>query len=176
MLSRFSPFLFCLLFVLSFSCAQIPADRPHTLDTKLDARLSRIISYTVPLIGVEELKSIRSEVRLFDAREQEEYEVSHIEGAQYLGYDDFDPGRLEGVKKEDKIVLYCSIGYRSEKIGERLREMGYTNVYNLYGSIFDWVSRGHPVVTSDGEVTRKVHTYDYLWSRLLNCQEVEKVW
>ena len=51
----------------------------------------------------------------------------------------------QGWSKSDTIVLYCSIGYRSEKIGEKLVEMGYGHVFNLYGGIFEWVNRDLPV-------------------------------
>lgn len=176
MLSRLNSLFLLVLCVVQFSCAQAPADRPHALDTKFDTKVSKTIGFTVPVMGVEELKKIQSEVHLFDTREKEEYEVSHIEGAHYLGYDDFDSDRLGDLKKEDKIVLYCSIGYRSEKIGERLQAMGYTNVYNLYGSLFDWVNRGYPIVQSNGEATQKVHTYDRNWSRWVKHKAIEKVW
>ena len=165
-----------LLLFVQLSCAQAPADRPHALGERFDEKVSNTIEFTVPLIGVDELKKIKQDVHIFDTREKEEYEVSHIDGAQYLGYDDFDAARLGDLKKDDKIVLYCSIGYRSEKIGERLQKMGYTNVHNLYGSLFDWVNRGNEVVEKNGESTQKVHTYNWLWSRWVNHKAIEKVW
>ena len=105
-----------------------------------------------------------------------EYEVSHIPGAQYLGYNDFDVNRIGKIPRDAKIVLYCSIGYRSEKIGERLKRSGYTNVYNLYGSIFDWINRGNVVVDKNGQPTKRVHTYNRNWSKWVDGQKVEKIW
>ena len=40
------------------------------------------------------------------------------------------------------IIVYCSIGVRSEDIGEKLKELGYTKILNLYGGIFDWKNKG----------------------------------
>ena len=165
-----------LLFV-SISCAQeIPTDRPHCSDQAFDQKVSKTINFTVPLIGVEELKEIQNEVYIFDTRKKEEYNLSHIKGAKYLGYKDFDPKRLSDIPKNSKIVVYCSIGYRSEKIGEKLQSLGYTNVYNLYGSLFDWVNRGNPVFKSNETKTRKVHTYNKDWSRWVINRDFEKIW
>ncbi|MEM8908479.1 MAG: rhodanese-like domain-containing protein, partial [Bacteroidota bacterium] len=136
-------FHFCLLviFTLQLACAQFPTDRPHASDASFDTKISQTIDFTVDLIGAEALQQQQDSMYIFDTRAKEEYAVSHIPGAQYLGYDDFDVKRLGDLPKDAPIVVYCSIGYRSEKIGERLQDLGYTNVHNLYGSLFDWVNR-----------------------------------
>ncbi len=168
--------LFLLLLLAQTSCAQVPADRPYVSDPDFDHKISKTISFSVPLMGCNELKRVTETVVLFDVRERGEYDTSHIENARYLGYDDFDIRRLEHIPKDTTIVLYCSIGYRSEKMGERLVKMGYTRVYNLYGSIFEWVNQGNPVVDQEGKVTRKVHTYNRWWSWWLDADKGERVW
>ncbi|MGM0587883.1 MAG: rhodanese-like domain-containing protein [Bacteroidota bacterium] len=45
------------------------------------------------------------------------------------------------------VVVYCVIGYRSEKITKQLRQMGY-HAQNLYGGLFEWVNQHHSVVNS----------------------------
>merc|ERR1711916_309796 len=122
-----------IVLVLPMSCAQtIPADKPQLKNPEYDARLQRLLSFSTPLIGVEALHEKQDEVYLMDTRSREEFEVSHIEGARYLGYRNLEESALDGTPKEAEIVLYCSVGYRSEKIGNRLRKIGYTNVTNLY--------------------------------------------
>jgi len=143
---------------------------------EFDEKIARTIRQTIPVIGVEELKNIQNEVVIFDARNREEFETSHIPGAEFLGYKNFDPEQLKSIGKDKKIVLYCSIGYRSEKIGEKLKGLGFTEVYNLYGSIFEWVNRGFPVVDPQENTTHKVHTYNYSWSKWINNEHIEKVW
>ncbi len=155
---------------------QVPDDRPPVLNQKFDEEISRTISFSVPTIGVEELKDIQNEVVIFDARKREEYEVSHLPGARYIGYSEFDPEQLKSIPKDREIVLYCSVGYRSEKIGEKLRKLGFTNVKNLYGSIFEWVNQGLPVVDSNEQPTQKLHTYNHNWSKWVDNKEIEKVW
>ena len=173
----FSGLLLLISISLQTGCAQPPTERPPIANKAFDKKISGLLNVRVPTIGLDELNGIKDEVFLFDAREQEEYQVSHIKGARYLGYKDFDPARLGELPKDAPIVLYCSIGYRSEKIGEQLKAMGYTNVYNLYGSIFEWVNAGYPVVDEEGQPTPSVHTYNRKWSKWLESKQgVIKVW
>ena len=67
--------------------------------------------------------------------------------------------------------MYCSVGYRSEKISEKLEKLGYTNIYNLYGGIFEWKNVGKKVYDNKGQVTEKVHAYDNVWGRWLQNGE-----
>ena len=110
---------------------------------------------------------------LIDVRTPAEFEVSHIKNAFLVGYDNFD---TKLIKKsfpdlDTPIIVYCSIGVRSEDIGEKLVKLGYTNVKNLYGGIFKWKNQGYPVFDSSGNETEKVHAYSKLWGRLLTKGE-----
>ena len=70
------------------------------------------------------------------------------------------------VDPDRSIVVYCSVGYRSSILAEKLQDMGFTKVYNLEGSIFKWDNEGRPLV--QGKVTvRKVHPYNAHWGNLL---------
>ena len=40
------------------------------------------------------------------------------------------------------IVVYCSVGIRSQRVGQQLLEAGYTQVWNLRGGIFKF-GNGH---------------------------------
>ncbi len=168
--------LCCLVFVQT-ACAQtLVSNRPHCSNIVFDERVADQISFTVPLIGTEELAENPDAYHVFDTRKYEEYTTSHIPGANYLGYRDFDVKRLKDLPYDSPIVLYCSIGYRSEKIGEKLQELGYTHVYNLYGSIFDWVNRGYLVVGENENPTEQVHTYNRAWSKWVEEGAAVKVW
>lgn len=125
---------------------------------------------TVPYISVAELKKTPQAV-LLDTRQKKEFDVSHLKGARWVGYDEFDLRSVRDVPKEAAIVVYCSVGYRSERVGEKLKAAGYRNVQNLYGSLFEWVNQGNPVVGPDGKPTARVHAYDRLWGVWLNRGE-----
>ncbi len=127
-------------------------------------------------MGVDELAKAEAEVYILDAREEAEFNVSHIPGARYIGYDRFKKKTVQDIPKDAKVVVYCSVGYRSEKIGEKLRKDGFTDVYNLYGSIFEWVNAGNPVENAAGEETNAVHTYNKKWSQWVIDGRAEKVY
>jgi rhodanese-related sulfurtransferase len=171
--------LFFTIYSFLSACAQnktIPNDRATCENKAFDKEVENTISFTVPTISVSDLKQELDEVILFDTRAKEEYEVSHIPNAKYLGYWNFDKEQLEGISKDSKIVLYCSIWYRSEKIGEKLQKMGFTNVHNLYGSIFEWVNQGNEVIDKNSTPIEKVHTYNRKWSEWVKEGSVIKVW
>ncbi|MEM6347813.1 MAG: rhodanese-like domain-containing protein [Bacteroidota bacterium] len=128
------------------------------------AMLDSMYKQTVPLIKVEEVVPNATDYLILDTREANEYAVSHLEGAVMAGYDEFDPSIVKDVAKDQAILVYCSVGYRSERIGEKLLEMGFQNVQNLYGGIFEWKNHGNPVVDTQNQTTEKVHTYNQLWS------------
>ena len=126
--------------------------------------LKTMLKESVPTISVAELAKQKTDNIIFlDAREKKEYEVSHLKNARWIGYDDFELSRVSNVPKDKEIVIYCSIGVRSEKIGEKLQLAGYTNVKNLYGSIFEWVNEGNAVYDSSNNPTKKVHAYNMKW-------------
>jgi rhodanese-related sulfurtransferase len=172
--------LWCLLVgvLLPSSCAQqpIPENRPACSNANFDQKVANTIRFTVPLIGVQELKNSTRDILIFDTREWEEYQVSRIPGARYLGYKDFQVEMLENLPKDTPIALYCSIGYRSEKIGEKLQKMGFTKVFNVYGSIFEWANQGYPLEDEKGNRTQRIHTYNQRWSQWVDSNRIEKIW
>jgi rhodanese-related sulfurtransferase len=116
----------------------------------------------------EWLKQGQTKVVVLDTRKAEEFQISHIPGAIFADYDSFSEKNLRDIPKNAKVVVYCSVGYRSERIGEKLRKWGYANVQNLYGGIFEWVNQGLPILDAEGKPTSKVHTYNEDWGQWLD--------
>ncbi len=129
--------------------------------------LKTLLSHNVNEISVDELAKLKNVV-LLDAREEAEYKVSHLPNARYIGYDNFNIDSLNNFDKHATIVVYCSMGYRSEKIAEKLKSAGFTNVSNLYGGIFEWVNQGNKVVDKHEKKTMDVHAYNKTWGIWLN--------
>ncbi len=120
-------------------------------------------------INVYQLDSLLKikEVNLIDVRETAEFKVSHIKGAKNDAYDNFRVKFLKNFTKQDTIIIYCSVGYRSEKIAEKLQKAGYKNVFNLYGGVFGWINKGFTVYNNKNEPTNKVHPYNKSWGKWL---------
>ncbi|MEZ0608401.1 rhodanese-like domain-containing protein [Fibrella sp. WM1] len=160
--------IYLMLLTLTF-----PLLAQRTTNKAFGVMVDALIKESVPVVTCNELKQLPAAVRL-DAREKNEYMVSHLPNARWVGYDDFDLSRVADIPKSTPIVLYCSVGYRSEKVGEKLQAAGYTNVRNLYGSLFEWVNQGNPVVDANGKPTKRVHAYSRAWSIWL--KQGEKVY
>ena len=131
-----------------------------------DKHVKKLYEGTVPLVNQEELQA-QEGVLYLDIRSQEEFDVSHIAGARMIDYESFEAEDVSDIPRDTTIVVYCSVGYRSERVGEKLQEMGFTDVKNLYGGIFDWKNKDNEVVNELGQPTDSVHTYNFLWSKWL---------
>lgn len=137
----------------------------------LDLLLKVNNNESIPYISVAELRNLqlKDSVVILDAREMKEFQVSHIASAKYVGYDRFSSEEITSdiLNKNASIVVYCSLGIRSEDIGEKLKKEGFTNVKNLYGGIFEWKNNNFPVIDSDGKDTENVHVYSKFWGKWL---------
>ncbi len=156
-------YILLLLFATQISIAQKKESK------NLSELLKKHNTKSVPYISVQELAMPSTKVIILDSREPKEYETSHIKNAVLVGYDYFN---LESIveklpNKDEKIVVYCSLGIRSETIGEKLKKVGYTNVYNLYGGIFEWKNKNFSVFDSEKNETENVHTFNEAWSKWL---------
>lgn len=154
------------LLLLLLSLVPVKSLLAQTKDPAYRLLLEGMYSKSVPLMPVSqaaELQAANKQVVFLDTREKKEYQVSHIRDAVWVGYEDFNLKRLAGISRHTPLVVYCSVGYRSEKVGEKLLKAGYTNVHNLYGSIFEWVNQGYPVYDANGRPTPRVHAYSRTW-------------
>lgn len=136
-----------------------------------DEMVDEILSHSVAEITVNEFMDSLSawDYVLLDARELEEYHVSHLDGAYHVGYDDLDfsDAPLTKIEPDDMVIVYCSVGYRSEKVAEQMKDHGFTNVHNLTGGIFDWVNKGGGLVDTSNRITENIHPYDEDWGKWL---------
>lgn len=157
-------FIFLALFAMQFSVAQ--EKEPKTLSELLKKHNNK----SVPYISVQELAMLKTEAIILDSREPKEYKTSHLKSAICVGYDFFSLDSIQNrlpTNKDAKIVVYCSLGIRSETVAEKLKKAGYTNVYNLYGGIFEWKNKNFSVFDSEGNKTENVHTFNEEWSKWL---------
>ena len=128
--------------------------------------LEKLLSDSIKQIKIEEITNPKKYIFL-DTRERNEYKISHIKNSIWVGYKDFDIKRIKNISKDKELIVYCSIGYRSEKITKLLLKNGYLNAKNLYGGIFQWVNLNNPIYNQKGEVTQMVHAYNQYWSKFL---------
>lgn len=130
--------------------------------------ISEVIEkYTTGSVEWIHATEIQPEKFLFlDAREKEEFSVSKIQNAKYVGYSQFEIAEIskQFPNKNQPIIVYCSLGVRSEHVALQLKEAGYSKVYNLYGGIFEWKNKGFEVFDSANRPTENVHAFSKKWS------------
>lgn len=88
--------------------------------------------------------------RVFDVREDHEWQAGHVAGASHLG---------KGIIERDiertvpdihaPVVLYCGGGFRSALAADALQQMGYTNVKSMAGGWRAWTESGGAISTGD---------------------------
>lgn len=159
--------------------------KPYTTSTRLTPRLLALVLTLMVLapsalparadffgrtsgvesVSVEEVQALMADgaqdgdVVLVDVRSPAEIAVSVIPGA--ISISEFETNREKYRKAE--VITYCTIGVRSADYAKKLIRAGI-RARNYEGSILDWVGAGLPVVTPDGEATRRVHVYSRQFS------------
>ena len=166
-----------LIFIITFTVSFSQDIQVRCINPRFDQLVDNYLDYSVSAISVADAFESKSDYIFLDSREKEEYNTSHIENAIHIGYDDLNVDSIKQIlPKEKAIIIYCSIGYRSEKIGEILVQNGYLNVQNLYGSIFEWVNQHHLIVDNKGKPTTALHTYNKKWSKWVENDDINKKW
>ena len=136
---------------------------------KLSKLLKQENTESIPYITVDSLKNKKGDFILLDSREEQEYKTSHLKDALFTGYDFFNLDSIQKQlpNKDTEIIVYCSLGIRSEDIAEHLNKAGYTNVKNLYGGIFEWKNNDLPVYNMTDKETDSIHTFSKAWGKWL---------
>ena len=151
-----------LLLFGSVACQGPGQEAPPTTNRVYATMLNGMLKKSVPFVSVEQVEKQPPAV-LLDSRAPREYAVSHLRGARWVGYEDFSLARVRDLPKDTPIVVYCSVGYRSEKVGEQLQRAGYTQVRNLYGGLFEWMNAGNLPVGKGNAPTERVHAFSRAW-------------
>ncbi len=84
---------------------------------------------------------------LIDVRSPEEHQDGFIPGTDF----NIDFRQIQNRHQElraeldSHIVVYCQSGHRSNIAADILMSLGYTNVYNVEGSMNAWEEAGYPI-------------------------------
>lgn len=98
---------------------------------------------------------LKNNVPIYDIRRPEEWrETGVIEGSQLLTFVDAG-GRLQpeflekftnSIGKDDPVILICHTGSRTSNLARHLvKQLGYTNVFNVSDGINRWIRESRPV-------------------------------
>ena len=160
---------------LAFTGCSPDSKRLDTIDADLQSSFPNIGH----LSGAEltRWKEANKDVILIDVREEDEYAVSHLDGAMRI-----DPkasandvaAQIGQIAKGKDVIFYCSVGVRSSRLADRakdeLQQLGAGDIYNLSGGIFAWHNEQRALKSDAGD-TQMVHAYDRTWGKLVERQD-----
>ena len=146
--------------------------------TEIDAAYNKMLQkkyqQDFPVISTEDAQALMNTGKavFLDTREPEEFAVSHLPGAINVGYQKVDWEKIATLDKTAKIIVYCSVGIRSQDIGKQIQQKGFSDVQNLYGGIFLWADQAKEMHNQEGAKTGKVHGYNRWWGRWVKKAQV----
>ena len=92
------------------------------------------------------LKINREDAIVIDVREQGEYSQGHIPNARHIPLGTLDQRAAELEQhKNTPVILCCATGARSAGAADKLRKLGFGQVFNLQGGMGAWQQAGQPV-------------------------------
>jgi rhodanese-related sulfurtransferase len=102
-------------------------------------------------LGAQEFQAKVKEagVITLDVRTSGEFMSGHLENAINIDVEamNFD-SEIEKLDKSATYAVYCRSGRRSQVAVDRMKDAGFTNLFNLNAGVEDWVSAGLPLVTN----------------------------
>ena len=99
-----------------------------------------------PAAAAEVLAERAPEVVLLDVRTPQEFTENRLAGSVNIDFyaTDFS-AQLDELDKETAYVVYCRSGNRSENAVRIMRDLGFTEVWEVAGGIVAWNEAGLPV-------------------------------
>ena len=85
-------------------------------------------------------ESVETNNIILDVRTPEEFSEGYIGNATNLNIYDANTfmSKIQSYNKENSYYLYCKSGARSAQACQIMSQLGFNNVYNLFGGITNW--------------------------------------
>lgn len=100
-------------------------------------------------ITVAEAAALRdSGAFILDVRQPEEWAEYHIPDTTLIPLNELS-SRISEIPRDQKIVVVCRSGNRSQAGRDILLDAGFTNVTSMAGGLTAWRSNGYPTVSGD---------------------------
>ncbi len=159
---------YSLLLIFTASASGQALSKAEKIETKLREEIIKTTKdIHVPILKAADLKAQIEDTNLvlIDVRDPKEQVVSMLPHA--LTTYQFAQRFKHGIPPAKRIVVYCTIGYRSGKYAEQLAKQNIVAM-NLEGGILAWTFVGG-VLYSYGNndaltKTNRVHVYDKAWN------------
>ena len=105
-----------------------------------------IITKNVSAKDFQQLINDKANAILLDVRTPNEVAQGIIKDAEKIDF--YDPefkAKLDKLDKSKPVLIYCHSGRRSGIAMSTLRELGFSEIYNLQGGILEWSEEGFKI-------------------------------
>ncbi|WPR72961.1 rhodanese-like domain-containing protein [Flavobacterium sp. NG2] len=124
---KFRSLIFLFTFFTLFSCQKQQSQNVAIVDAPTFAKTIE----TTP------------QAQILDVRTPEEFETEHINDAININWNGNSfVSEAEKLDKTKPVFVYCKSGGRSQKAAEKLKELGFTDIYELDGGFMQWSLEG----------------------------------
>jgi len=104
----------------------------------------------ITVVSPEEMQTLLKldDVQFVDVRTPKEHSEGYINGSQNIDFKSptFDTDILK-LNKNKPVILYCKSGGRSAKCSRKMKDAGFTKIYDLQGGISKWKHEGLEIET-----------------------------
>ena len=116
----------------------------------------------VSAIKFSEIISNDKSVIIIDVRTPDEFNKGHLKNSLNVNWFDenFDEN-LNIFSKDLPVMVYCLSGGRSSKANERIKSLGFKNVYELDGGILEWRKNKLPEATLNNNFKNSLTVEDF---------------
>ena len=107
----------------------------------------------IPQMSVHELNQRvaegNGELQILDVRRDDEWQQGRIANARHIYVAQLQE-HLTSLDRSSPVVTYCGSGYRASIAASLLQRNGFSDVYNVPGSIKAWKAAGYPLEREEG--------------------------
>ena len=134
------------LILLFTSVAGCTKSKPDTIVPETPTQIIKDVTPEEAFSLIEDTRN-NSNFVIIDVRTPQEFAEERIEGALNLDYyaDTFED-ELNKLDKTKTYVIYCRSGGRSGNALALMKELGFSEVYNVQGEIINWKSAALPTI------------------------------
>ncbi len=101
--------------------------------------MNRALSHDISVQEVKQLLDHQESFLLLDCRNQDEYDLVHLESAMLIPMHELQDRLAElQAHRASRIVVYCHLGGRSQMVADWLRQQDFAHVQNMTGGIDAW--------------------------------------
>lgn len=109
---------------------------------------------------------------ILDVRTPAEFATGHIEKAINIDINDEKfAERLQELKKDQPVYVYCLSGARSNSAAVLLKEKGFNKVIDLQGGLLTWKAAGLPVTGNEATAAKEAPVGDATFQAQIRSSE-----